>query len=289
MAPAPLSFAPNQSLHVRPLAPELRGSGAARFLRRRMKLHLARTTIGFIGCLFLGSSLAYAQATRTWVSGVGSDANPCSRTAPCQTFAGAISKTAVGGEINCLDPAGFGAVTITKSITISCPSTGTPGVLATLGSTGIVINPPANAEVLLQGLDIEGAGTGNNGVNIISATKVTIQSCSIRNFAGNGVNLAGPVGARVVVLDSLLLSNNIGVNIAGIAGAANTALLLRTVIDNHPVASVNVAAGGTLIMSASKLTGSPTSVALAGGTTFTSFGDNAIQAAGNPTNTIPLR
>src|SRR5262245_30674689 len=141
---------------------------------------------------------AAAQASRTWVSGVGNDANPCSRTAPCQTFAGAISKTATGGEINCLDPGGFGAVTITKSLTISCPSTGTAGVLATGGSNGIVINTPANSEVLLQGLDIEGVGTGNNGVNILSNTKVTIQSCSIRNFAGNGVNLAGPAGARLV-------------------------------------------------------------------------------------------
>jgi len=232
---------------------------------------------------------AAAQATRTWVSGVGDDVNPCSRTAPCKTFAGAISKTATGGEINCLDPGAFGAVTITKSITISCPSTGTAGILATAGINGVVINTPANSEVLLQGLDIEGVGTGNNGVNILSNTKVTIQSCSIRNFTGNGVNLAGPAGARVVIMDSLLLSNNAGVNIAGIAGAANTALVMRTVIDNHPLASVNVAAGGTLIMSASKLTGSATSVSLAGGTTFTSFGDNAIQAAGNPTNTIPLR
>src|SRR6201992_1537383 len=63
---------------------------------------------------------AHAQATRTWVSGVGDDVNPCSRTAPCKTFAGAISKTAAGGEINCLDPAGYGTVTITKAISIIC-------------------------------------------------------------------------------------------------------------------------------------------------------------------------
>src|SRR5262245_12025976 len=119
---------------------------------------------------------AAAQATRTWVSGVGDDVNPCSRTAPCKTFAGAISKTATGGEINCLDPGGFGAVTITKTITISCPSTGTAGVLVSAGQNGIIVNTPANSEVLLQGLDIEGLGAGNNGVNIISATKVTIQS-----------------------------------------------------------------------------------------------------------------
>src|SRR2546426_2096071 len=70
--------------------------------------------------ILASASGAHAQATRTWVSGVGDDANPCSRTAPCKTFAGAISKTAVNGEINCLDPGGFGGVTITKSITIDC-------------------------------------------------------------------------------------------------------------------------------------------------------------------------
>src|SRR5262245_41635059 len=229
---------------------------------------------------------AAAQATRTWVSGVGDDVNPCSRTAPCKTFAGAISKTATGGEINCLDPGGFGAVTITKSIQIICHFEA--GVLVN-GTNAIVVNTPANSEVLLQGLDIEGLGTGLDAVLILSATKVTMRSCSIRNFSGNGVNLNGPAGARLYILDSLLLSNNAGINVAGASGAANTAIVMRTVIDNHPLASVVVAAGNNLIMSASKLTGSPTSVSLGGGATFTSFGDNAIQAAGTPTNTIPLR
>src|SRR5471030_858435 len=70
--------------------------------------------------LALAPSTAMAQATRTWVSGVGDDVNPCSRTAPCKTFAGAISKTLADGEINCLDPGGWGALTITKSIKIDC-------------------------------------------------------------------------------------------------------------------------------------------------------------------------
>src|SRR6266568_7666789 len=79
----------------------------------------------FVGFLIplVYSAPAHAQASRTWVSGVGDDANPCSRTAPCKTFAGAISKTAGGGEINCLDPGGFGAVTITKSLSIICDYT----------------------------------------------------------------------------------------------------------------------------------------------------------------------
>src|SRR5690349_19227494 len=77
------------------------------------------TLLGAACLVSVLATSAYA-ASRTWVSGVGDDVNPCSRTAPCKTFAGAISKTDVNGEINCLDPGGFGAVTITKSITIDC-------------------------------------------------------------------------------------------------------------------------------------------------------------------------
>src|SRR3954465_15178114 len=87
---------------------------------------------------FISAAPAQAQASRTWVSGVGDDANPCSRTAPCKTFAGAISKTVINGEINCLDPGGFGAVTITKSITIDCHE-----VFASIlnsGTNGVIIN-----------------------------------------------------------------------------------------------------------------------------------------------------
>src|ERR1700709_2551311 len=102
--------------------------------------HIASLAIaaGFLVPL-LASAPASAQATRTWVSGVGDDLNPCSRTAPCKTFAGAISKTAASGEINCIDSGGFGAVTITKAITISCEGV-TAGILATLGTSGIIVN-----------------------------------------------------------------------------------------------------------------------------------------------------
>src|SRR5690349_4009812 len=104
--------------------------------------------------IFVGQPLTKteAQATRTWVSGVGDDANPCSRTAPCKTFAGAISKTAPAGEINCLDPGGFGAVTITKSITIDCHDIGTAGVLVS-GVNGIVISAASTDQITLRNLD----------------------------------------------------------------------------------------------------------------------------------------
>src|SRR5580765_7951513 len=112
--------------------------------KARIPLNLLALVVLTLGI----TSLANAQATRTWVSGVGDDANPCSRTAPCKTFAGAISKTAAAGEINCLDPAGFGAVTITKSLTIDCTGT-LGGILASL-TTGIIVNN-STAEVKLRG------------------------------------------------------------------------------------------------------------------------------------------
>src|ERR671917_1952867 len=97
-------------------------------------------------------STAFGQATRTWVSGVGDDANPCSRTAPCKTFAGAISKTAAGGEINVIDPGGFGGVTITKSLTIR--GRGPTAGARVRGANPIVVNAGATGKVTLDGLDI---------------------------------------------------------------------------------------------------------------------------------------
>src|SRR6187431_3623405 len=119
----------------------------------------------FVGVLY--ATPAQAQATRTWVSGVGDDANPCSRTAPCKTFAGAISKTATGGEINVLDPGGFGGVTITKSITIS--SEGFEAGVLVSGTNAIIINGVNTSDVVLRGLDIEGLGTGLVGIKVLGA------------------------------------------------------------------------------------------------------------------------
>src|SRR5262245_47399834 len=151
---------------------------------------------------------AAAQSRRTWVSAFGNDANPCNRPQPCQTFAGALSQTLAGGEINCVDSAHYVGLLINKSISIRC--VGVTAGVQVVGGFGIAVDAPAGSEVLLEGLDIDGQGTGIVGVDIVSATKVTIQNSSIRNFAGNGVNLAGPLGARVLIADSTILSNNIG-------------------------------------------------------------------------------
>src|SRR5256714_14149680 len=123
---------------------------------------------------------ASAQASRTWVSGVGDDANPCSRTAPCKTFAGAISKTAASGEINCLDPGGFGAVTITKAITIACEGV-TAGVVVP-GTNGIIVNAGVNDNVTLRGIDINGDGTGLNGIRFLAGKALIVDNCQIYGF-----------------------------------------------------------------------------------------------------------
>lgn len=157
------------------------------------------------------SSPAAAQATRTWVSGVGDDVNPCSRTAPCKTFAGAISKTAASGEINCLDPGGFGSVTITKSIAIVCDGTG-GGILAAL-TNGIIVNAGDKDKVLLSGLDINGGGTGINGVRVLKAESVVIRNSVIQAFStpsSRGISVEGP--AAVTVAGSAIVNNTTGLS-----------------------------------------------------------------------------
>src|SRR5688572_13784495 len=161
---------------------------------------------------------AFAQATRTWVSGVGDDANPCSRTAPCKTFAGAISKTAAGGEISVLDPGGFGGVTITKSITINNLG-GEAGVLVS-GTNAIVINAAATDRVTLRGLTIMGLGTSLVGVRVLSAKEVIVDSCQIEGFRGSatsaGIALLPSSGTtRLTVRDSTVNAN--GQAVAGSA------------------------------------------------------------------------
>jgi hypothetical protein len=136
------------------------------------------------------SSLAQAQATRTWVSGVGDDANPCSRTAPCKTFAGAISKTAKDGEIDALDPGGFGNVTITKSITLNgTHGAGYGSILSAGAAQGVLINitdvNDLRKTVRLRSLDINGASTGTDGVKILAANRVYIEDCALDGFTNN--------------------------------------------------------------------------------------------------------
>jgi hypothetical protein len=171
----------------------------------------------------LFASPASAQATRTWVSGVGDDVNPCSRTAPCKTFAGAISKTQAGGEINCLDSGGFGGLTITKSIMVYCE--GVIGGVLVSGTNAIVVNAAVTDIVVLRGLDIQGLGTGLVGVNIISAGVVHIEKSTIRGFRGGtaqAVRLATTTGnPELYISDSFITDNGAAASGGGIFNVAS--------------------------------------------------------------------
>jgi len=180
--------------------------------------------LGFLTPL-LASAPAHAQASRTWVSGVGDDANPCSRTAPCKTFAGAISKTAAGGEINCLDPGGFGAVTITKSITIDCHEIF--GSVLVSGTNGINI-AAAGGNVVLRNLNINGlVNNGLKGISITTANSVWIEDCAIFGFVQQAI-----VDTRATA-GSLNVTNTVARNNSGAGmGVATTGGTLKVLIDN---------------------------------------------------------
>ena len=175
--------------------------------------------------MFATVSIAQAQASRTWVSGVGDDANPCSRTAPCKTWAGAISKTAACGEIDALDPGGYGAVTITKSITLD--GTGTfASILASLVN-GIVINAAATDVITIRGISINGFCNGINGINILQAKTVNVEDCVIFRFStGNGITSTDNNGLKLNVRNSVIRDNtNDGINVlAAAAGPARVTL-----------------------------------------------------------------
>jgi hypothetical protein len=167
--------------------------------------------------LVTGASLAHAQATRTWVSGVGDHANPFSRTAPCKTLAGPISKTATGGEINVLDPGGFGGVTITKSITIS--SEGFEAGVLVSGTNAIIVNAPTTAVVVLRGLDIEGLGTGLAGIKVLAAGRVHVEKCTINNFTQKAIDFepsAAAASTSQLHVSDTIIRNNVGASSGGI-------------------------------------------------------------------------
>jgi hypothetical protein len=254
-----------------------------------MNMVVAAVTL-FVAFATLQVTPVQAQATRTWVSGVGDDANPCSRTAPCKTFAGAISKTTAGGEINVLDPGGFGAVTINKAISIISTSP-QAGVLVS-GTNGIVVSAGAADKIVLEGLDIEGLGTGLTGINIIGGGNITIRNSSIRNFTQNAISVAanmGGAGARAVIDNVLITGNTGGLNVAGNGPAVNAAILINSIVDHNTNYAVQVATGGQITLIGATLMNSNVSINYNGGGAVVSYGNNVIRNGGVPSSTATFQ
>jgi hypothetical protein len=249
--------------------------------------------IAVASSLFAISAPAHAQATRTWVSGVGNDADPCSRTAPCKTFAGAISKTAINGIINCIDSGAYGGVTITKSLTIDCHDVFASILTNQDIPTGITIKIAAGdpkdpwRTVRLRNIDISGAGSGNIGISIMAAAAVvledlevtgnvkqgivdtrneaqgsalTIKNTVVANNAGSGISVAAQ--SNTVVLDNVQsLRNTFGLAL----GKNNSAAVARSVFSNNSTAGVETDPGAQLMLDNSVVSHNATGITSNGG------------------------
>jgi hypothetical protein len=289
----------------------------------RAKLGLIGLAIAF-GLPLALPAIAAAQATRTWVSGVGDDANPCSRTAPCKTFAGAISKTATGGVIDVLDPGGFGALTITKPITID-GGKNIAGVLVS-GTNGITINVSAGSgPVILRNLDFEGIGSGLIGVSVVRApTDVRIENCQIYGFTQQGISFAPALSPVRLSIINTTINDNGGDGILvqqGTSGSGANRLTIRnsfidqnggdgidlqapnatfkaganifntSITDNLGDGILSNGAQATVRMTADTISGNVQGLLATNGGLIDSSGNNAVfgnNTDGAPTSTVPL-
>jgi hypothetical protein len=215
---------------------------------------LRTLTLLTLTCVF--AIAAQAQATRTWVSGVGDDANPCSRTAPCKTFAGAISKTFINGEIDALDPGGYGTLTVTKSITIDGGTgSGWASVLASGSPAGFNVNIAVNVndpirQAVFRHISINGTGssgaigtrTGTNGINYIQGSQLIVEDCQILNFANAGINVNLTANGVVSVERTTIDSNQKGV-VQTVSGGVLNSTFSNCVIQNNASNGLEVNAG----------------------------------------------
>ncbi len=223
---------------------------------------------------------AQAQATRTWVSGVGDDVNPCSRTAPCKTFAGAISKTAAGGEISVLDPGGYGTLTMTKSITVDGGTGAGWGSTLASATNGFIVNDalsgaPNTIVVHLRNLSINGAGTtlGVDGIRFLSGKALYVENCRIFRFSGDGIEMTTGTLAQLYVKDSFISEcGGDGLRMtSNVAGQINTAVLENVHISrcgngvNATDRSRLTMRGGSSVLNSSAIAGNGGGVKMGGG------------------------
>ena len=223
------------------------------------RIAILAIAVGFVAPL-LATAPASAQATRTWVSGVGDDVNPCSRTAPCKTFAGAISKTAAGGEINCLDPGGFGGVTTIKAMTFNCGYT--LGSILVAGTPGITINAGVNDRVTIRGIQIQGINQtvtpGTIGVRILGAKSVSIEGSVITAFGQQGVLDGRTAGNTQLFIRDTIISNNTGAGITLAATNTSKTDIVNTSLINN-LFGIATTTGNSVVVKRSMISGNSNS------------------------------
>lgn len=256
--------------------------------RRSTRVRLGATAAAVVLAAAFSPAAADAAATRTWVSGVGDDINPCSRTAPCKTLAGAISKTAPRGEINAMDPGSFGTVTITKAITIDL-SDAYGNVLNTVGTNGIVVDAGPDDDVVLRGIHVNGTSgefgspacpvaTGVNGIVLRQARSLVVQDSTIQQQTTAGLQLSPAASGARVVLDDVTVSGACGSGVLAAPGAGQTLdLTVRDSLLTGNATALSVAGGAHAWLSGTTITGNGTGVATSDGGVIDSWwGSNQI-------------
>lgn len=237
-------------------------------------------------------STAHAQANRTFVSGHGTDTGTCTLTAPCRSFAYALSQTIKGGEITTLDPAGYGSVTIDRAVSIVNDGVGEAGITAPAGTSGITITAGITDVVNLIGLTVVGGGAGSgtagSGIALTQGGGLNVQNCVIRNFSGNGIaflpNANFPFNGYLNVSDTVVSNNGqaavggSGIDVAPTGSGRFTITLTR-------VQAVGNAQNGISLVAPAASAGVSATVADSGISGNPHYGLE-VQSAGNPATAI---
>jgi len=200
---------------------------------RKWALQITLTVMSIV----LHAVPAQAQAARTFVSAQGLDTNPCSVTAPCRTFQGAFGMTAAGGEINVLNSAGYGPITITKAISIIADGV-TAGVLGPSGGAALTINAGPSDVINLRGLDIEGEGAAAVGIQFNSGQTLNLQKTTVRGFSNIGINFVPNANASIFVSDTLVANNaTYGIYVGPSGSAAVNGVFTHVLANQNGAAS----------------------------------------------------
>jgi hypothetical protein len=227
------------------------------------------------------SSMAQAQATRTWVSGVGDDVNPCSRTAPCKTYAGAISKTAAGGEISVLDPGGYGTLTATKSITVDGGTGAGWGSTLASATNGFIINDslsgtPGTIKVILRNLSINGAGTtlGVDGIRFLRGAELTVENVVIQNFSGDAIDIAQAGSSTTNIRN--VTTDNVGVGVKATTTVGEAIVLVDNCRFRAVTEGVHAISNGRVTVRDSVITLVTTGIRTSGSNSIINTDDNFV-------------
>lgn len=212
-----------------------------------MRQFLAGASVLVAGAMFFAATPAAAQSSLTWVSGVGSDANACTRVAPCLTFAGALANTSSGGQINCIDDGNFGAVTISTSVTIDCDK----GSINASSGTAVTISVLSTAVVYLRGIRIDGVSANtSSAVAITGGGKVYLDNVTVRNFLGDGVVATPSATTQLYITDSTISNNRNsaaggGLLVVPAANVTANIFVTGTMFEGNASAGIRLKTAGT--------------------------------------------